>query len=341
MRKPWSDEEVKRLKEWMKKTGVKPGLKTARQAREELNLDRSYAGIESQMRRILHGTDESRPPSYEKILFDHISINLPLDDAKKKHDQLRQIPRNCSMLVISDLHIPGVAWDSLSRALEEKTDICVINGDLIEFEHLGRWRSIPPLLTERGPSLQDELNLTTEVLQEINNRFKTVYYIAGNHDTRFLKKLADLPRDLLQEMVQRLDLWDFLMGKVQSSKIIPTPFYFQAFHNVVVAHPEQSSSVALRSPEWALKYIRNRGVSGVNVCVLGHTHGLGITKQNEDILIEGGSMCQSLFWQFSGRLHITQRLRAWNKGYVVIEFCDGCATWNSIRLVDLGIERWI
>ena len=176
-----------------------------------------------------------------------------------------------------------------------------------------------------------------DILHRSTQKAKT-YYICGNHDARYLKSLQNLNRELLTVMAERIDIWDFLIGN--ESDITPCPFWFQSFHNVTIGHPEQSSSIIMRSPAMMRDYLKNRGLQESSVWIMGHTHGFGKVVWNNDILIEGGSMCRSLDWQFGGRLHITQRKRSWVKGYVVIEFKDGHADWDSIQLKYLGVETW-
>ena len=334
----WNIEEVEKLTSLLEKTDVRGRsfYSLAKEFKQHFPK-RGISSLKSKIQTLLG--ENPKVPILKRDLIKKIWANytLPLKQAKERFNRIRNsIPANSKMLVIGDIHLPGIAFDVFEKALTEDVDIIVLNGDIVDFKRLGRFSLYPPYLEGKKPTLGDELGQLDEILHRCTKK-ATTYYICGNHDARFLKSLQGISREFLESFAERVDLFQFLTG---GSEVIACPFWFQSFHNVTVGHPEQSSSVLVRTPEWAKSFIKNRGLQGSNVWVMGHTHNFGKAIWNNHILIEGGSASQSLDWQFTGRLHITQRKRSWAKGYVVIEFKNKKATWDTIRLEYMGGEEW-
>lgn len=139
------------------------------------------------------GTHEVKPPVKKIIESNHPIYTAPLE-----------VYGNC--LILPDVEIPFHHADFLARVIDLAEawgiDTCVLAGDFLHFDSLS---GFDPNWTGGdddggGPSLSQELSVARVVAKQISDSFKHVYYILGNHEGRFLRKIGTptAPEELLR-----------------------------------------------------------------------------------------------------------------------------------------------
>lgn len=206
----------------------------------------------------------------------------------------------------SDMHFPDHDPLAIEKFLEEcqKSDLAIINGDLVDFYGLSRFNPDP----RRKETLQDELDMAQEFLASIDCPY---VFNKGNHEIRVDKYLRSSATAL--ECLRALKLHT-LLG-------IPEEDMFgndgvlvdeiRVKHGTIVKNTAGLSGMAEAEKHW-------RSV------VMGHTHRRGkmpVTKDGRIFYgVEAGCLCKL------DPEYVTNP--NWQQGFVVIE--DG-----DIRLIEL------
>ena len=97
------------------------------------------------------------------------------------------------VIVLNDIHIPYHDQKSLAIALaymkDNKPDVIILNGDIIDCYSVSSYRKDPARLQ----TFQDEINETKAFLAYLRETFKKarIYYTMGNHEKRIEKQIMD------------------------------------------------------------------------------------------------------------------------------------------------------
>lgn len=138
-----------------------------------------------------------------------MKLNIPESFYKKRQADVK-IPRNQTILVLSDIHCPYHDVDALTRAMSsvEDPDSVILLGDVLDFHRISKYPNDRDTL-----SFTEELIIGKQLLYGIRERFPNakIYYIEGNHEVRLdayiqrnANELSDLP-SLRMEALLGLD----------------------------------------------------------------------------------------------------------------------------------------
>lgn len=138
-----------------------------------------------------------------------MNLNIPESFYKKRKADIK-IPRNQTILVLSDIHCPYHDVEALSQAMSsiEDPDSVILLGDVLDFHRISKYPNDKDTL-----SFTEELIIGKQLLYGIRERFpnSNIYYIEGNHEVRLdayiqrnANELSDLP-SLRMEALLGLD----------------------------------------------------------------------------------------------------------------------------------------
>lgn len=126
--------------------------------------------------------DEMKPSEYMKAFT---------QKGHKLSKDVWQLPADHkSVLLLSDLHIPYHHLPSIESALDYGfkcgVDAIYINGDLIDFAKISRWKKDPGLA-----STKVEIDMVRSFLEGLSGLGLPIYFKMGNHEDRWERYLLD------------------------------------------------------------------------------------------------------------------------------------------------------
>ena len=247
-----------------------------------------------------------------------------------------------AVAVASDLHLPYGVPDVIDAFLSLEADICIINGDL------GDMYSFSRFVKYHGANWQQEKAECTDFLRRASEAFETVIVIPGNHDARFVKRLAEnIGTDELAELLDmagesgvRLDPLGRMAAQFPNVHMpsrnvegIEVAWFYQ-MGDAIFCHGESYSSAGTNLvPRKVEEYFR-RHAALLNLqpwrfACQAHTHNLSWTLFNSDqLVVECGCMSKAHDYQLSPKMQGSPQRRGW----VTFEMTDGCTDLNSVRL---------
>lgn len=151
--------------------------------------------------KITHKMEEARPKN---------PYNLP--ETHKPDRRPFILPKEANnILLISDLHIPYHDNYAITLAFDygirHNINTIFINGDLIDFHKVSRFEADP-----KKRSVKEEFEAAKQFLVSLRDTFPTakIYWLKGNHDTRYekflLQKAYEIWNDEYYHLEQRLKL---------------------------------------------------------------------------------------------------------------------------------------
>lgn len=164
------------------------------------------------------------------------------------------------MILCSDSHVPfhdRDTWAAICEvARQRKCDTLVHVGDLVDCQAFAKFDPmVPPVKWE------DEVRTASALITEIANVFSRIVLLAGNHESRIVKRMAgQLP---FSDIMKAWECWDIIGDSVKTD-IEDLPVAYLG-HWGMVCHPanysQTSGAVAVRLAE---KYHRD--------VYMGHDH---------------------------------------------------------------------
>lgn len=206
-----------------------------------------------------------------------------------------------------------------------KPDIVIMNGDVIDAATISRH---PPIGWESFPTVQEELEVAAERLEEIENVTKNAERIwtLGNHDARFETRLATVAKEYAG--VHGVHLKDhFPKWKPAWSVEIGGQ------HGAVVKHRFKGGANAASS---------NALWSGRTI-VTGHLHRLGVNAISDyngtRWGVESGMLADPFSPAFKG--YTEDNSLSWQSGFVVLTWKAGRLLWPElVHVVKPGLVEW-
>ncbi len=130
-----------------------------------------------------------------------------LEAGKKTSKETWHLPEEYkSVLVMSDLHIPYHHLPSIEVALDygfkKGVDCIYINGDLIDFAKISRWKKDPSMA-----STAVEIDMVRTFLEGLTSLGLPVFFKLGNHEDRWERYLLDNAPELY-------NIADFQMSQI-------------------------------------------------------------------------------------------------------------------------------
>jgi len=253
--------------------------------------------------------------------------------------------------IISDLHEPFCDRDALASfiaAEADKTDLLIVNGDLMDFYGVSRF-----LKYETVP-IEQEIAATDATLSRLAAEFPDVLVVDGNHDApRFEKNLRALLSPEMMHVVEflaggNLSVVKALAKRHKNVRFAPLKVgrfslgWMAQIGDLVVTHAEKYSrvpSAALRSiDEWMTDQHHTLGLDDWRVLVQAHTHQGGVFPWKADrLLVECGCLCETHGYQLTAKIGG----RPQRRGYVTLTQYDGVTDMNSVRFVWLDVARQV
>lgn len=271
---PWTREEMQWLKEvypYATREEVKEWAKKHKRTIRAIINKASYEGIKK--------VKKENAIFSPKIKREISKINnfLLLSETYKKPIL---VSKNTKIVIAGDNHIPFndvKAENELFNFLkEEKPNIFIHHGDLLDFYEISNFRRVPLTQTE----ITEEIEQGTYFLNKIRTILPKakIFYICGNHEFRFQKYLID--NAFVFYKVFALSLPELLKLKELKINFIPLKLQANKFsHNfiqindILIGHFDKAMQNAGYTARWL------RDFFGKNI-VTGHTHRLALTYKN-------------------------------------------------------------
>ena len=222
---------------------------------------------------------------------------------KKRQAAIPDPPRGnrCNYMVISDTHIPFHDQPAVVEAIEtgkkNKVDTLIIAGDTVDCYSLSRFSKFQTI------SIREEYIEARKFFDYVSRSFNKVIVLSGNHELRERKYFSSrLTTDelgwLLNKPMLHRCIEDMPNIAIHKNMIHGVDMnWFIEIGNVIVGHPEKSSSIHMKPVEDFRKWISMWGASlGSNplprLIIIGHTHQAGISWSGETMLVENGCLCR-------------------------------------------------
>jgi len=228
------------------------------------------------------------------------------------------------ILAISDLHIPYQLPITTFQDYQNRTDILVINGDVVDCHQLSKFPK------------QYRVNPMEEIIQGRQYLIDLIEFIkpkkvvvtTGNHDARFSSYLCKhLDTEVLELMPDTSLELLFVDGFHHYDKRNRTKTWYEPIQKVFndidieytgdwktkvgktwFAHPFAFSSGTLKTCEKAMNHFFKIDPDGFSAVVLGHTHRTAHSKNGFINLFEQGACCDTEKMRYaSGRLSDPQK----------------------------------
>lgn len=233
------------------------------------------------------------------------------------------------IIVLGDLHIPFQNQEYVERAFletrEEKPDVIVIDGDLLDFPGLSKY-GVSPTLNQT--SLEAQLNQARSLLKDLReeNPKAKIYLIEGNHEFRMksyvIRETRYMDREMRERFYRGLDLGidlDLAIHNIEFIQTLPdSPKWTDTYleidgikigHFDTVANPTIPAGMTVR--KLMMKY-------GHHNIVQAHIHRAAIIYNtdmdgNTVFGIENPALCKPPFYK---------RIVNWQYGYTILNKRD-------------------
>ena len=215
---------------------------------------------------------------------------------------------------ISDLHAPYINFEKLEIAIKDNLDcdICVLNGDIFDGESMSSFDKLNEL------NSSEEFKQVRQVLDILNDKFKYVVWIGGNHDfQRFYRYICkNIKSGLRQYAFDRLNPIKYLSEGYDN--VITIDHNTIEIGDVVFKHPNGYSNVEMKTVinENDILYANRYDLPNPNfrAVIIGHTHYAGEYIKNGVKLMETGCMCYMPDYRFTNPVK-----KRWVTAYARIE----------------------
>ena len=232
--------------------------------------------------------------------------------------------------ILNDIHYPFANQEFVDRACieirDEKPDVIVVNGDVLDFPGLSKYGISPTL---NYSSLETQMSLARSFFSDLRkeNPDAKIYFTEGNHEFRMksyvIRETGKMDRELREKIYRAIDLKkDLDLGKL-NIKFIATmydsPKWTDTYvdiegikigHFDTVANPTVPAGMTIR--KLMMKY------GHINI-VQAHIHRAAIIwntdmDDNQVFGMEVPALCRPPFYR---------RIVNWQYGYGIIEKIDG------------------
>lgn len=288
---PWTKEEMQWLREvypFANRSQVMEWAKDHKRTIRAIVNKASYEGIKKVKK---EKEIPIFPPKIQKKISE-VNNSLLLFETQKKP---LLVSKNTKIVIGGDNHIPfndvRAENEFLAFLKEEKPEIVIHVGDLLDFYEISNFRRVPLTQTE----IVDEIEEGTYFLEKIRNILPKakIFYICGNHEFRFQKYLID--NAFVFYKVFALSLPELLRLKQLGVNFVPLRIQANKFsHNfiqindILIGHFDKSLQNAGYTARWL------RDFFGKSI-ITGHTHRLAITYKNfyneTKFGVEAGCLC--------------------------------------------------
>lgn len=248
------------------------------------------------------------------------------------------------ILCMSDIHFPFSLDSEIKKALIEHADadIIVFNGDILDgyiYSTFAKAKRIAAL---------KEYMAAFELIEYCANNFPKVVIVAGNHDIRPAKALAQLGFEKEESQVLRPDLLARIANgeKLNAEGDLIEKLDFDNVHyerydswyvrigKTIFAHPTGYRGGPGGTAQKLYDYfIKRMGSEGFDSIVVGHTHKIYKGIFCNKLLIEQGAMCDRQPYQHKPDLRF---LHAMNGYAVIYQDEQGNTDFNKSHVIYLG-----
>jgi predicted phosphodiesterase len=215
-------------------------------------------------------------------------------------------------MVISDLHIPFHNNLAITEAVEygkkNNIDTLIIAGDTVDCYSLSRFTKFQTI------SIKEEYREARKFFDYASRNFNKVVVLSGNHELREKKYFSSrltpdemewlLNKPMLQRCIE--DIPNVFIHKNIIHNVDMN--WFMEIGDVIIGHPEKSSSLHLKPVEqfrqWINMWGGALGFSSIpRLVIIGHTHQAGISWSGETMIIENGCLCKFQEYSLQANLY--------------------------------------
>lgn len=249
------------------------------------------------------------------------------------------------ILFISDQHFPYNLPKEVLKDYVNKVDILIFGGDETDAQSLSNFskKYRVPFIDEMVGARQ----MIMDMIDYINP--KSVYFIKGNHNVRFIRYLSDkLTDDLLQLMPEtNLDLiinngffkYDHMnktktyfepLREIYATKNINLIYdgdWYLQLGDTIFSHPKAFKTGALQTSEKAYLYFLQLGKQ-FECLVTAHTHASALGRHGKCVIYESGCLCESAEYNQDGLLS-----KPHSQGFVYLVQKDNHFNYDLSKLI--------
>jgi len=303
-----------------------------REMNEKFDRDFSFDSVRNKIRR--SSVISYIPNKRGKGIFANLQENENVSDYKEAISDIKYYQKffkekykDAKILNISDLHVPYTDIDALEEVIynNQDADICVINGDLLDFKSISSYGGV------REITVEEEYRMLFKIMKPIAEIFDYVVVTEGNHCRRlknyFSHKvvtalsgyLADKHKPL-QEVTRFFD------------NVIYINHWFTHIFDIVFAHPSRYSKIKGRTSknvvENRLKKEHEKEFGEFNTVSVGHSHVATKNTFFGRTTIETGCL-EQLDVEYRDK---DAKGANWVHAYAIIEVKDHKTDWNSVQV---------
>lgn len=264
-------------------------------------------------------TDSTKYLKIEKVKKELADIYNIFNDSKPK-----------KILSLSDIHSPYADIKNIDRAIKENldADIVLISGDLLDNEAMGNYDNI----TEW--EISEEFGQVRKILNVLNDNFKHIVVIEGNHEGRFSRYVCKNIKPSLRDFaIDRLNPLKYITEKYENIKLVN--FNTVQIGSCVFKHPHKYNNQEMKTIVNEREILKANSDllpnENFNLIMIGHTHMAGEYFYNDVKLIEQGCLCQTPDYRVN-----EPTKRRWVSGYGIVYLNEkGIADLNRSRFIFL------
>lgn len=281
--------------------------------------------------------------------FNESEVRKRMYGMKRLFEVMEQEPNHVAtrILSVSDAHVPFNESITIFQDYVGKTDILVLNGDIIDQQQISRFSK------SYRVSVMEELILGRQYIIDLIEYIKPkkVVIIDGNHEKRFgayfaknldsdiLELMPDSAMDLIIESGfnhynkrDKTKIWyEPLKNVFEDIEIEYTGDWYCMIGNSIFCHPQAYSTGMLKTTEKAVNFFlrKNREFDTI---VMSHVHKLGSYIQGNIYMFEQGCCCDVDKLDYAnGKLYYPQQ-----KGFIYLcQASDGSLIYDKTKLVEL------
>ena len=234
------------------------------------------------------------------------------------------------ILSLSDIHAPYADIRAIDKAIKDNldADLVIISGDLLDNEAMSTYDNI----TEWD--LSEEFNQVRKILKVLNQNFKDILVIEGNHEGRFSKYITrNIKPSLREYAIERLNPLKYITEKYENIHLIN--YNTLQIGSCIFKHPNKYNSPEMRTVVNEREILKANDAllpnKFFNMVMIGHTHQAGEYFYNHIKLIEQGCLCLTPDYRVNEPVK-----RIWTTGYGIVYLDEnGIADLNKSKFVCL------
>ena len=230
------------------------------------------------------------------------------------------------ILNISDLHIPFHNSKLLKTVLQEKADICVVSGDMLDCYSVSTFKK------DKLIPLSREIKEGTEIIRILSELYPEVVVSTANHEKRLLRLLQNKFYDV-PEMVELLKENTNVLGKISTKhkNVQVINNWWFGIGKCMFMHPDFYSAGRSKTAQNAYEFLTSVNEPFDSV-IVAHTHHFSKIIYFGKLLVENPCLCHQMDYIIDGH----RKNAEWHFGYTIVNLDkEGNTNYNTTNPIYL------